>query len=167
MRYLWAVMVLAWLVSVEVIAVEQQVTAEQSDQNRFAFGGGVWEALDNMDIYYIQSAYEFAEYDPLWGIRPTVLGMLSEDGEYYLAGGWLKEFELSERWAWGFGNVVGYHSDRDTLGHHLEFYSRIFVNYGSQPSGFWRLEFGHISNASIGDENPGTETLTLTYNWRL
>nr|WP_224746100.1 acyloxyacyl hydrolase [Neiella litorisoli] len=93
--------------------------------------------------------------------------MLSEDGEYYFAGGWLKEFELAERWDWGSGNVVGYHSDNDFLGHHLEFYSRIFVNYGSKSDGFWRLEFGHISNASIGDRNPGTETLTLTYNWRL
>lgn len=147
---------------------EENIPAnEQATQSRWGLGGGVWEALEHMDIYYMQASYEFAEFEPLWGIRPTVLGMVSEDGEYYLAGGWLKEFEINERWDWGFGNVVGYFSDNDFLGHHLEFYSRILVNYELSPESFIRVEFGHLSNASIGERNPGTENLALTYHWRL
>lgn len=161
-----AEMLLVGLMALSFTAAAQAVTSE-ANQHRVAVGGGVWEALEHMDIYYAQAAYEFAEFEPLWGIRPTLLGMVSDDGEYYAAAGWLKEFEIAERWDWGFGNVVGYHSDNDHLGHHLEFYSRIFVNYDVQQDAFVRLEFGHISNASIGDRNPGTETLTLTYNWRL
>ncbi|GGA91305.1 hypothetical protein GCM10011369_36730 [Neiella marina] len=161
-----AKLLLAGLMALSTTAVASEVDSE-AQQHRLGFGIGVWEAMEQMDIYYVQGAYEFAEYEPLWGIRPTVIGMVSEDGEYYAAGGWLKEFTISERWDWGFGNVVGYHSDTDHLGHHLEFYSRIFANYDIQEDAFLRLEFGHLSNASIGDRNPGTETLTLTYNWRI
>ncbi|MBW8192646.1 acyloxyacyl hydrolase [Neiella marina] len=164
MNYFTAVFASLALMSGLVNAAEPATDAQQ---HRWAIGAGVWEATENMDISYAQVAYEFAEYEPLWGIRPTVIGMVSEDGEYYVAGGWLKEFEITERWDWGFGNVVGYFSDTDHLGHHLEFYSRIFVNYDTSDKGFLRLEFGHLSNASISDENPGTETLTLTYNWRI
>lgn len=137
-----------------------------AEQSRLGVGGGTLEALDSMDNWYGQVTYEFAEIEALWGIRPTLLTMQTEEPEHYVSAGWLKEFDINDKWGWGIGNAVGFHSDDDQLGHHIEFYSRIFVNRNLNQDAFLRLEFGHLSNAGLGERNPGTENIGLSYSYR-
>ncbi len=138
--------------------------AEQKD-HRFGVGWSQWGLYDDFDIETVKATYEFGEVEKIWGVRPVVSGFTSGGFDaYYLAGGWLKEFTISQSWSWGIGMVGGYFNG-DELGHEVEFYSRCVLNYRATPSFFVRAETGHISNAGLGDRNPGSENLALTFHW--
>ena len=46
----------------------------------------------------------------------------------------------------------------------MEFRSTIELGYRFDDRSRLSLAFGHLSNAGIGDSNPGTEVLTLYYH---
>lgn len=50
------------------------------------------------------------------------------------------------------------------LGHELEFRSRLEFAYRFDDRSRVGLSFSHSSNASLGDTNPGTESLMLNYS---
>jgi hypothetical protein len=59
----------------------------------------------------------------------------------------------------------GYYNDgagRD-LGYDVEFYSQLRLEYRLSADAGIGLGVGHISNAGIGDKNPGAETAYLSY----
>ena len=57
-----------------------------------------------------------------------------------------------------------YHKcDSKNLDFALEFRSQIEVSYVFSNHSRIGFSFNHISNASLGDENPGVESLALTY----
>ena len=50
------------------------------------------------------------------------------------------------------------------LGHTIEFRSQVELGYQFENKSRLSLAFSHISNAHIGDDNPGTEVLNLYYH---
>ena len=71
--------------------------------------------------------------------------------------------EISEKWFFTPSFALGYYDRGDSkdLGYNLEFRSQIEFSYKLKSS---RIGFNlnHISNASIGDTNPGTESATIS-----
>ena len=53
--------------------------------------------------------------------------------------------------------------DGKDLGHTIEFRSSIEVSYELKNKNRIGLSLSHISNANIGDKNPGVEVLSLSY----
>ena len=49
------------------------------------------------------------------------------------------------------------------LGHEIEFRSTLEISYQLKNKNRIGLSVGHLSNAGIGDINPGTEILSLSY----
>ena len=49
------------------------------------------------------------------------------------------------------------------LGYDLEFRSQLEISYRLDDRSRLGLSISHMSNASIGDKNPGTENLMVTY----
>jgi hypothetical protein len=63
-----------------------------------------------------------------------------------------------------YTSVGAYHQgDGEDLGHWIEFRSGLELGFRFDSRERLSLGIAHISNASIGDENPGTEILSLTY----
>ncbi len=63
-----------------------------------------------------------------------------------------------------YPSVGAYHQgDGEDLGHWIEFRSGLELGFRFDSRERLSLGIAHISNASIGDENPGTEILSLTY----
>jgi opacity protein-like surface antigen len=50
------------------------------------------------------------------------------------------------------------------LGHTIEFRSQVELGYQFENQSRLSLAFSHISNARLGDDNPGTEVLNLYYH---
>lgn len=50
------------------------------------------------------------------------------------------------------------------LGHRVEFRSQVELGYQFENRSRLSLAFSHISNASLSDDNPGTEVLNLYYH---
>jgi hypothetical protein len=108
------------------------------------------------------------EYRPdlaLWVIKPWVGLEATSDGALYGLGGLLADIALgpSVRLTPSIG-VGAYHDGGGKdLGHTVEFRSQVELSYRFEGGRRLGLAFGHISNASLGKDNPGTEILTLYY----
>lgn len=133
-------------------------------------GAGVIEDRDNDTVSLFQLATISDPIQPLGGIQGHAGLLLSEDQTWYLHAGLNKVFELPGRWSWGLSVSVGYYDTDDPamdLGHEAELMTRLQLDYELASDQTLRLEVGHISNANIGDENPGTEFLLLNWILRL
>ncbi len=100
----------------------------------------------------------------LWQIRPVMLAFIGDQGDYYLGVGVLREWSMGERWALGIGTGVGYiniENDSEDLGYDLQFYSRLTLAYRLANRHWIRTEVGHVSNASLGESNPGSEIFQI------
>ena len=60
---------------------------------------------------------------------------------------------------------MGYYDDGDgkKLGNNIEFRTTLEISYQLQNEKRIGLSFGHISNANIGDKNPGVEVFNFSY----
>ena len=52
----------------------------------------------------------------------------------------------------------------EKLGNTIEFRTTLEVSYQLKNSNRIGLSFGHISNANLGNKNPGVEILSLSYH---
>mgnify|MGYP000291741570 FL=1 len=72
---------------------------------------------------------------------------------------------LSSNWNITPSFATGYYdrgSSKD-LGHNIEFRSQIELSYGTSNKNRMGISINHISNASIADQNPGTESIVLSF----
>ena len=108
----------------------------------------------------------FFNLKPLLGIEAT------SDSAIYLLGGIYLEDNVGSLFAGEESNFiltpsfgVGYYDEGDgmKLGNNIEFRTSLEISYQLQNSNRIGLSFGHISNANIGDKNPGVEILSLSY----
>lgn len=108
--------------------------------------------------------YRFTPY--IYNIRPTLGVNVTTDGSVYGYGGFNWDVSLVDDQLYLIPNMmVGAYSQGDgkDLGHALEFRSGIELAYQFPNRHRVGLAFNHISNASIGDKNPGAETILLNY----
>ncbi len=137
-------------------------------------GGSNNEALDysyerrfDYSLYEIgPSSYEFFNIKPFVGIESTsdsafflIAGVYLEDNVGTLLTGESSNFILTP----SFG--TGYYQDGDgkKLGNSIEFRSTLEISYQLKNNNRIGLSLGHISNANLGDNNPGVEILSLSY----
>lgn len=141
-------------------------------ESNLVIGAGAFEMVESTQLAIGLVSYEMPEQENFWGIRPHTLVFFGEDSRYYAGLGGIKTWNISDSWEWGLSSMAGYYhpgtkgseaEGSDALGYDVEFYSRIFVNYKLAEDHRVRLEFGHISNASLGDKNPGSESLVLSW----
>jgi hypothetical protein len=114
-------------------------------------------------------------YRPIWTIRRLEIGLAGAatrdaDGDAWAGLGIDAYYPLGADFRLDLGLMAGAYSlgDGQDLGSELEFRSRLGI---SRPinDGPWRVGFvvEHMSNAGIGDTNPGVETFFLTLGRRI
>ena len=107
------------------------------------------------------------EIRPPWRwslVRPT-LGLLSSvNGGAYVFSGLVVQVPLPAGFQLtpGFAPGVILASSGGDLGYPIEFRSSLEVSWSPGDAMRVGLAFSHISNARLGDHNPGVETLMLT-----
>ncbi len=112
------------------------------------------------------------EEDNFFYLKPFAGVEFTTDSAFYAITGIylednLGDLMLGEENKWNltpsFG--LGYYDDGDgkKLGHNLEFRTTLEVSYQLKNSDRIGISFGHISNANIGDKNPGVEILNFSY----
>jgi hypothetical protein len=139
--------------------------AANADNHRLVVGYGVAGVLDDDTSDFAAVSYEFAERNQPWGIRPLLHAMVGEDSSYYIGFGGSKTWGINSAWSWGLSSMVGglHVSSNHSLDHDVEFYTRLFADYKLNQQSSLRMEIGHISNAGLGDENPGWELVTFSW----
>ena len=111
-------------------------------------------------------SYEFFDLKPFAGFEVT-----SDSASYFLAGVYLED-NIGTLFTGDSSNFIfipsfgaGYYDDGDgkKLGSDIEFRTTFEVSYQLKNENRIGFSFGHISNANIGDKNPGVEVLSLSY----
>ena len=110
--------------------------------------------------------YDFFNLKPFAGFEVT------SDTAYYLITGVYLEDNIGTLFTGDESNYnftpsfgVGYYDDGDgkKLGNNIEFRTTFELSYQLENKNRIGISFGHISNANIGDKNPGVEILSLSY----
>ncbi len=117
----------------------------------------------------LQVGAEYRYDDVYHGLRPGVGFNVTNDDAIYGYGGFFWDLYLSDSVVFTPNVVVGgfSHGDGKKLGHGIEFRSGLELNYQFEQGERVGLAFNHISNASLGDHNPGAETLLVNYQYPL
>jgi hypothetical protein len=101
------------------------------------------------------------------GVRLWTGGSLVENGAFWVGGGLRFDLRMGDEWRVCAASGPGYFnkSGELDLGHEVEFHSTIELARAIGHAGEVVAGIGHISNAGLGDYNPGATTYRLSYRW--
>ncbi len=131
---------------------------------------GYYDVLDDHD-----GADFRLEYRPdiaLLGenLKPFIGGEVTSKGSLWGGGGMLYDLNITDNIyltpSAGIGLYTNGDSDVD-LDYPLQLRSQLEISYELLTENRISLSLSHMSNAGLGDSNPGTETISLGYSYAL
>lgn len=127
-------------------------------------GGGLANVSEETTPGEIRLEYRHDE--KLWIFKPFLGITWYTDGAFYGYGGFGVDLFFGRRIVFTPNAAVGGWSDGTVLrlGHELEFRTGGEIAYRFDDGSRLGLAVHHISNANIGDKNPGTESVVLNYS---
>jgi len=125
--------------------------------------------VGEFDIFHNNHAGDFDiefQTDRIWYIRPVAGFEFTTDSATYFYGGFNFDLPVGKHIVIELGSAVGHYSNGDgkDLGNSIEFRSGGEVALRLRNQARVGLALHHISNAHLGNHNPGTEILGLTYS---
>ncbi len=126
-----------------------------------------WFDFNRQKDQGVEFSAEYRSNKKFWWFKPFVHGAVVSNGMTFLGAGVLIDVYMGKRWVlspsfaptWWHGKT----DDLD-LGYGLEFRSRLELAYRFDDRSRLGLSISHSSNASLGDDNPGTESLMVNYS---
>ena len=112
------------------------------------------------------------EEDNFFYLKPFVGIEATSDSAFYFLGGIYLEDNLGKliagkenKWNFTPSFGLGYYDDGNgkKLGNKLEFRTTLELSYQLNNNDRIGFSLGHISNANIGNKNPGVEIISLSY----
>ena len=141
-------------------------SAEADDPDYLTLSAG-WFDLNRQKDQGAEFSLEYRSGKKFWWFKPFVHAAGVSNGMTFLGAGVLIDVYFGRRWVVSPSFVPtlwrGKTSDLD-LGHAIEFRSRLEVAYRFDDRSRLGMSFSHSSNASLGDSNPGTESLMVNYS---
>ena len=139
--------------------------AAADDPAFVVLGGGLYDATQG-DDQAADFRLEYRHNEKLWIFKPWAGIEATTDGAVYGLAGVLVDLFFGRRLVVtpSFGAGAYHDGSGKELGSIIEFRSQIEIGYRFNDRSRLSLALSHISNASIGDDNPGTEIVTLYYS---
>lgn len=139
--------------------------AMADDPDYLVIGGGWYDFNDNEQAFDFRAEYR-SDYKLLGFAKPWVGIEATSDQAAYGVGGILVDLYFGRRWVFTPSFGVGAYADGSgkDLGHMIEFRSQVEFGYRFDDRSRVSLAVSHISNASLGDINPGSEIATFYYH---
>ena len=147
-----------------VIGLMLAPAAMADDPSFLALSAGGFDVNDNEDAF--EARMEFRWNRKVLGFKPMIGLMGNSKGGIYGYGGINLDLFLGRRWVVMPSFAIGGYrrgASKD-MGSVLEFRSGLELAYRFDDRSRLGVALSHISNASISDNNPGTESLVLTYS---
>ena len=138
------------------------------DNHQFSFFSGIFDFSDkgkNSEIIGVQHLNEDLFRDSFLGkIRPVTGFMMTADSASYFYTGIQAEYDLGKL------NITpsftpGLYSEGDgkDLGHPIEFKSELQLSLDVSPNSELGFSYNHLSNASLGEKNPGANSYMFNF----
>jgi len=142
--------------------------AGEDDTSFLVGGAGAFDLLQG-DDQAVDFRLEYRHGKGLWIVKPWVGFEGTSDGAIYGVGGIYADISLGRRFVLTPSFGVGAYDEGDgkDLGDTIEFRSQVELAYRFDNRSRVGVAFSHISNAGIGDRNPGTEILNVYYAYPL
>jgi lipid A 3-O-deacylase len=138
--------------------------SQAADRDLLTFGAGAYDVVQSEDS---TAAFqlEYLSGRKLWVFNPFAGVMGTLDSAVYGYAGVALDLKLSDHWILTPSFAAGLYARGDgrDLGSPVEFRSAIAFNYRFDNDVRVGLQFYHLSNAGLTDQNPGTEVLLATY----
>jgi hypothetical protein len=134
--------------------------------NYLTLGGGGFNVTDPGGEPTADFRLEYRHGESFLWLKPWAGLELTGDGGAWGGGGVAFDTVLGEHVVLTISTGVGAYGEGSgkDLGHTVEFRSQFEVGYQFADETRLSAAFGHLSNAGIGDANPGAETATLYYH---
>ena len=137
--------------------------AERNDKNLLTFGGGIWDWNDaeTSGLFNIEYRHgtRYGPFKPMTGV------LINTDHGFYGYAGIRIDLYLTNSIVITPSFAPGLYEKGDgkDLGHIIEFRSGVDLSYRRKNGSRISAEIHHLSNASLDENNPGTETFLITY----
>jgi len=148
------------------LALSGSSTARADDPAYLTFSAGAFD-INRQKDQGAEFSLEYRSDKKFWVFKPFLHAAGVTNGMTFFGAGVLIDMYFGRRWVltpsfaptWWRGKT----DDLD-LGHALEFRTRLEMAYRFDDRSRLGLSFSHSSNASLGDANPGTESLMVNYS---
>ena len=142
------------------------VRAQQADDPDFVTFAAGWFDMNRQKDDGAEVRLEYRSDKKLLMFKPFGGVMATSDGASYYYAGVLIDVFLGRRVVATPSFAPGYYAKGSgyDLGHAVEFRSQFELAYRFDDRSRLGVSFGHMSNAGLGDKNPGTESLMLNYS---
>ena len=99
----------------------------------------------------------------LGNVSPITGGFITENSAAYVYTGveWNYAMGNKLKFTPSFAPGIYHEGDGKDLGHALEFKTEVQLSYSISESTNFGMSYNHISNASLGDKNPGANSYTF------
>ncbi|MCX4188344.1 acyloxyacyl hydrolase [Methylophaga sp. OBS4] len=155
------------LIAAGIFALTLAPVASAEQTSAVAFSAGAFAVFDTDTAAEIGAEYRFAPLESVFNLIPAVGINANSDGGYWAHAGFRYDIELNPNWILTPNvAVVGYENGggRD-LGHGLQFRTGLELAYQLNTSSRIGLGIYHMSNAHLGKNNPGAESIFLSYSF--
>lgn len=152
-------------IALPALIISQGQPAYSTDY--LSFGIGYYDVLDDDEA--VDLRIEYRPDSPIFvnQIKPWVGAEITSEATIWLGAGILYDWNFHDSFyltpSFGAGLYVQGGSDLD-LDYPIEFRSQLELAYEFETEQRLGLQFSHLSNASFGDSNPGTEVLGLYWH---
>ena len=101
----------------------------------------------------------------LGNVSPITGGFITENSAAYIYTGIEWNVEMNEKILFtpSFAPGLYHEGDGKDLGHILEFKSELQISYATSDSASFGVSYNHVSNASLGDKNPGANSYMFNF----
>jgi hypothetical protein len=129
-------------------------------------GGVGWYDFKLQDDEAVDFRLEYRHGDDFLWLKPWGGLEVTSDGSVWGGVGVLVDITFFDSVVLTGSFAPGLYEDGSgkDLGHVVEFRSQVELGYQFENQSRLSLAFSHISNAHLGDDNPGTEVLNLYYH---
>jgi len=145
------------------------VADENNNGHQINFFTGNFDFSDDKQSAYLfgfQHQDENLNRDTFLGnVSPITGGFITENSAAYIYTGIEWNMEMSDKMAFtpSFAPGLYHEGDGKDLGHVLEFKSEVQISYSTSENSSIGVSYNHVSNASLGDKNPGANSYMFNF----
>ena len=152
-------------VASSVLAEEKAINKKNTQVNFF---GGMFDFSDHkqraMLFGFQHQNEELIRNTFLGNLSPITGGFITENSAIYIYSGVEWNFDLGAiNFTPSFAPGLYDQGDGKDLGHILEFKSEIQATFNTSENSSLGMSYNHISNASLGDKNPGANSYMFNF----
>lgn len=140
--------------------------AEQS--SAIAISAGEFDTFDD-PVSQVGLEYRAAPLKSTYDLIPTVGVASNSDDSYWVYGGIRYDYHYNRNWVLTphFAAALYESNGGKDLGSTFQFRSGFEVAYKLSENSYLGIGYNHLSNAGLGDKNPSTDAMVISYSFGL